>query len=338
MSPHLYIFGDPHFSAAHMWRIETGDKFLTWLENFSPEPDSIGIVLGDLSDSALNPGMVVKQLEQFADICSRKFKKTFILKGNHDEKLYQGVPHLSFEFFKLKSNITVLDTPAEVLNIEGYKILSLPFYSYRTDLPPLWDYYANLPDSISSQQYDLVIGHFADTSAPVFEHQVDITYLQTKITALGHIHTRSSAHYVGSLFPCKISEQTGKSRAVWELHKEGDKLKKKEIPLPSFCEYAFIDYPEALPETDPNKVIIWTVNNCDVESVAKEFYKGVHIRGVASAFQRRTDKNKVVSSDDFKISEPIEIFKEWVKESQTLVSRPAHSLIKKLLSVPVSTN
>lgn len=338
MYPHIYIFGDPHFSASRPWRLETGDIFLDWLETFTPEKNSIGIILGDLSDSALNPGKVIKQLEQFADICSRKFKKTFVLKGNHDEKLYQDTPHLSFEFFKLKNNITVLDTPAEVLDVEGYKILSLPFYSFRTDIPSLWEHYSHLPKNISSQQYDLIIGHFADTSAQVFERQVDISYLHTQITALGHIHTRVSQHYVGSLFPCKISEQGGKARAVWEIYKENDKIEKKEIVYPSFCEYSTIEYPNPIPPADPKKVTIWTVDNCDIEAVAKEFYKGAHIRGVVSSFQKKSDRTKVISSEDFKINEPLDIFKEWLKDSQTLVSRPAAALIKKLLTPTTSTN
>lgn len=337
----LYILGDIHFSASRPWRLPLGDAFLTWLRDLSyidSERDEL-LILGDLSDDAVNPGKVVRQLETLASICSEKFKATWILKGNHDEKLYKGSPQLSFEFLGLKNSFSILETPAEVVDLCGLKTLSLPFYNYRTDLPSLWEYYAALPEDISSQSFDLIIGHFANTSAAVFESQVNLTYLKSQLIALGHVHTRVSQDYLGSVFPCKISENSSPlPRAMWKVDKRGSKVVKEEILLPTFCEYKFATYPAPLPATSPNIVTIWTIANCEVEAIAKAHYPDAFIRGVASDFTRKTDKGVVASDSDFHIKDYCELFNNWIKESKANVSRPAAKLVKQLLSPAQNTS
>ena len=335
----LYILGDIHFSASRPWRLEMGDSFLNWLADVEVQPDSYLILLGDLSDSAVNPGKVISQLEKLAQIVSKKFKKTFILKGNHDEKVYQDEPHLSFEFLGLKPNIQILDTPADQITIGDFNVLALPHYSYRTDLPAFWDYYADLPAEIKDKEYDLTIGHFADSSAYVFDRQVNISYLKTKVLALGHIHTRENLHYTGSVYPCKISEEiTTHPRAMWHLTKRDGIVSRKEIPLPIFCSFKYWDYPKPLPEKIPGTSIVWTIKNCDIESVAKAHYKDAHIRGVASAFQPTRDKGTISSEEGFTALDPEQVFKDWLIESKSVLSRSTVALVKKLLTKPTKSS
>lgn len=326
----LFLLGDVHFSASRPWRLKMGDSFLQWFADLQVPPDSYLLLLGDLSDSAVNPGKVIAQLESLARIASEKFKKTFILKGNHDEKMYQEEPHLSFEFFKLKPSITVLETPAEQVTIGDLNVLALPYYSYQVDLPPYWEYYSNLPTNIRNTQYDIVAGHFADTSAYVFDKQVDIKYLKTTVTVLGHIHTRDSSNYIGSIYPCKISEETSTlPRSLWRICKDNNSVTKTEIPLPTFCSFKYWDYPKPLPPT--KEVTVWTINNCDSEAVVREHYKDAYIRGVASAFQKKEDRERVGSSETFAIEDPTQLFKEWLLDSKSILSRPAAGLLQKLL-------
>jgi len=329
----LYVLGDPHFSALQPWRLPLGDAFLSWLNTFEPEANSSLVVLGDYTDDAVNPGKVVKQLKQFVNITKQKFAHVYFMVGNHDLKLYKNKPHLSFEFVEFEG-ITILREPAQVLDIEGMHVLSLPHYNYRTDIPAMWEYYSNLPDDIKNQHYDLVFGHFTDTSAALFDHMTNISYLDVEHICLGHQHIRSSAHYTGSVFPCKISENDSpKPRAIWVFEKKNGKVHKKEIPLPLLGEYRAVEYPKPLPATKA-QIVIWTILGCESEKIAREYYGDIYIRGVGANFVKKNN-NLIVSDDTFVMNDPVEIFNEWIKTAKTPVARPVAGLVRKLLKPQV---
>jgi len=332
----LHILGDPHFSALQPWRLPLGDAFLSWFETYEASPNDDLLCLGDYTDDAVNPGKVVKQVKQFADIAKSKFNQVYFMVGNHDLKLYKNKPQLSFEFVE-REGVIILKDPAQVLDIQGLHILSLPHYNYRTDLPPMWDYYGNLPQEIRDDSFDLVCGHFSDNSVQLFDHTIDISYLHAKHIALGHQHIRISSHYTGSLFPCKISENDSpKPRAVWVYEKTGHLVTKKEVVMPRFGEYRAVEYPKPLPKVNAN-VTIYTILGCETEKIARDFYGDIYIRGVASNFVKKNN-NIVVSDDAFVIGDPIEIFTEWTKVAKTPVSRSVAGLVKKILApqIPVA--
>lgn len=248
----LYIFGDIHFSSLQPWRLPLGDAFLAWFESLQVPKGSSALFLGDYCDGALLPGNEIAQLNKLADISADKFDTVYLLVGNHDLKLIKDVPQLSFEFLGQKDNITILREPAEILNIQGLRILSLPHYNYRSDLPPMHEYYKDLPQSIRDQQYDIIVGHFSDASAMTFGNLVDLSYLKASHVVLGHEHIRSSSHYTGSIFPCKISENISpKPRAIWVFEKTANSsVIKKELELPCFGEYKVAEYPKPLPSSN----------------------------------------------------------------------------------------
>lgn len=351
VSGNVYIAGDPHFSASQPWRKPIGDRFLDWLENeFKPEPNSYFIGLGDNSDDAVNPGSVISQLERFATILQAKFKHSYMLVGNHDLKLYKYKPHLAFDFLDQKEGITILKDPAQILNIGGLKVLAMPHYNYRPEYPSMYDYYNNLPSNILNQEYDLMVGHFADETNPMIHDQyVKTKKIKAKHIALGHIHSRVSDHYLGSIAPFKVSEDDRDpnipARALWVLNKENDEVVKSEIPLPVICKYRFINYPDPLPDT-PEPVTVWTVNNCNVETVAKNYYQEasggqkIYIRGVVSKLMKK-DYNKVSTKSDSvtKITKQTDrqVLEDWLKESKIRVSRAVVKKLRNLLpeeSVP----
>ena len=333
----LHVLGDPHFSALQPWRLPLGDAFLSWFKTYAKpiakEQNSL-LCLGDYSDDAVNPGLVFKQLKEFADIAKANFGHVYFMVGNHDLKMYKGEPQLSFAFVEYEG-ITILKEPAEVLDVEGIRILSLPHYNYRTDIPSMWDYYAHLPKEISEQHYDLAVGHFSDTSAMLFDHLINIDYLNVDHIALGHQHIRSSPHYTGSLYPCKISENDSpQPRAVWVYEKANGKTTKKEVPMPRFGEYRAVEYPKSLP---PKKaeITIYTVLGCESEKIAREFYgKDIFIRGVAQNFVKKENNDLVVTDDTFVMEDPVGIFNEWMKGVKTPLSRPVVALVRKMLTPP----
>ena len=329
----LHILGDPHFSALQPWRLPLGDAFLSWFDSYAANKEDTLLVLGDYTDDAVNPGKVVDQLKHFVDICVHKFDKVYFMVGNHDLKLYKNKPQLSFEFVE-REGVIILREPGEVIEVEGIRILSLPHYNYRNDMPPMWDYYSNLPDAIRKQHFDLVCGHFSDSSVQLFDHTIDISYLDADYIVLGHQHTRSSAHYTGSLFPCKISENDSpRPRAVWIFDKKNGKTHKKEVPLPKFGEYRAVEYPKPLPPTSAN-VTIYTVLGCESEKIARDFYGEIYIRGVAANFVKKNN-NIIVSDDTFVMDNPITVFNEWIKTAKSPVSRPVAGLVRKMLAPPV---
>ena len=333
----LHILGDPHFSALQPWRLPLGDAFLKWFrayaEALSKEQNSL-LCLGDYSDDAVNPGLVFKQLKEFADIARENFDQVYFMVGNHDLKMYKNSPQLSFEFVAYEG-ITILREPAEVLEIEGMKILSLPHYNFRTDIPSMWQHYGDLPQSIRDQHFDLTVGHFSDNSAALFDHLIDISYLNTDHIALGHQHIRSSSHYTGSLYPCKISEsESPKPRAVWVYEKLGVKAKKTEVPLPVFGEYRALEYPKPLPP--PKAMItIYTVLGCESEKIAREFYGNIYIRGIAQNFVKKENNDIVVTDDTFVMDDPVEVLNEYVTSIKTPITRSVVALLRKMLAKPV---
>lgn len=330
MKQSIYLLGDLHLSASQPWSLPTGDAFLEWFDAFEPDPNSIFIALGDLTNDAVNPGAVIRQLERFINIAQSKFSHTYLLVGNHDLKLYKNQPQLAFDYAREKDGVTILEEPAEVLLIAGLKILSLPHYNYRDDVPPMGEYYEDLPEEIANQEYDLILGHFADTSAFTFAHNIDLTYLKTQLTCLGDIHSRISENYIGSVFACKISEnETPRPRAIWRVWKDGDTVEKEEIELPHFCDYRVVEYPNALPPTT-SPVTVWTVLGAENEVIAKNFYKDIYIRGVHLS-RKKKDKRTAASAEDFIIREPTEVFNDWLKEVREPVSRPVAKLIRDLL-------
>lgn len=329
MKQAIYLLGDLHLSASQPWSLPTGDAFLEWFESFKPDPNSVFIALGDLTNDAVNPGAVIRQLERFINIAQDKFAHTYLLVGNHDLKLFKNRPQLSFDYAREKENVTILEEPAEVLQIAGVKVLSLPHYNYRNDIPPMGEYYENLPEEIAEQSFDLVLGHFADTSAFTFAHNIDLTYLNTSLTCLGDIHSRISDNYIGSVFACKISENDSpRPRSIWKVWKD-DEVQKEEINLPHFCDYRVVEYPNPLP-TSTSPVTVWTVLGAENEVIAKQFYKDIYIRGVHLS-RKKKDKRTAASAEDFIIREPTEVFNDWLREVQEPVSRPVAKLIRDLL-------
>lgn len=336
MKQSIYLLGDLHLSASQPWSLPTGDAFLEWFEAFEPDPNSMFIALGDLTNDAVNPGAVIRQLERFINIAQSKFAHAYLLVGNHDLKLFKNRPQLAFDYAREKENVTILENPAEVLQIAGLKVLSLPHYNYRSDIPPMAEYYGSLPEDIAKQAYDLIIGHFADTSAFTFAHNIDLTYLSTQLTCLGDIHGRISDNYIGSVYACKISEnETPRPRAIWKVWKEDTVVQKEEINLPHFCDYRIVEYPSPLPaSTSP--VTVWTILGAENEVIAKNFYKDIYIRGVHLS-RKKKDRRTAVSAEDFIISEPTEIFNSWLQEVREPISRPVAKLIRDLLKTEKSS-
>lgn len=329
----LYLLGDVHFSADQPWRLPTGDLFLAWLDSVEIDDDSSLLLLGDYTDDSVNPGEVVRQLDHLFEIASRRFKHVYALVGNHDLKLFKNKPQLTIEYVSSKPNVTILREPAEIIEICGMRTLSLPHFNYRNDLPVMTEHYANLKGAEYEQEFDLCVGHFPDTSTPLFGHMIDLSYLPINLYCLGDIHTRVSDHYIGSCFACKTSEVTTPlPRGMWKVTKTGDKVVKEEIRMPIFCDFRVATYPEPLPNKNEEGVTVWTILGADTIGTAEEYYPDTFIRGVTLR-NKKVDKETVVSSVDFEIGTPLDIYQSWMKEVKKPIARNVNTTITNLLTV-----
>lgn len=334
----LHVLGDLHFSSLQEWRLPLGDVFLNWFSTYDPgskDREEL-LCLGDCTDSAILPGKEIAQLKRFVEIAKSKFKKVYLMVGNHDYKLYKNKPQLSFEFVE-QDGIIILREPAQVLDICGLHILSLPFYSHRLDLPAMGEYYSKLPDDYKQQHYDVIFGHFFDTSTTSFEQTIDISYLSSDYIALGHQHTRTSPHYIGSIFPSKVSENDSiEPRSVWVFEKKENHTIKKEVKMPCFGEYVTIDYPNPLPPSTAN-ISIYTVTGCNCESLARSLYgNDIFIRGIEMKNIKK-NKEETASDKNFVMEDPVKIFNEWIKDTKNPISRSTAALVRKMLTPPRAT-
>jgi hypothetical protein len=328
----IAFFGDVHFndSPSRPWITKTGYDFLDWYKDLPiNNEDNVAVFLGDLTENFLLSGTVYDMLHKLL-IDHSKWKKVYVLVGNHDLKkrgTEELTPYDAFEEFI--NNIEILRDPAQVLEIEGMKFLSLPHYNPRPDLPSMIKYYSDLPKEITDQEYDFAIGHFADDSAPMYGELANLDKIKAKNIILGHIHVKISDHYIGSVFPNSSKENDTVPRSVWMFD---DPDTKKEYVMPQFCEYHTIEFPKKLPKVKtPNP--IWTIYNCKSENEARDHY-GDDLGYVRKTFAY-TLNNKAKASNSYSLSDIEELnnitetVKSFIKENKQ-IPNPIQEKLKSL--------
>jgi hypothetical protein len=269
--PEIICFGDIHLSDDRPWMNKVGkavvDYICTLPENNS---DNVGLFLGDITERTSISGNVFNTILGLAHVL--KFKKTYILIGNHDIKFRNGGWTTPLLFLKddnkqLFKNIEIISEPYFFMQC-GVSILALPFKP-QFGASSIKDYEKinqGTEDLKNPTVIDLIVGHFADTSDPsVLDTLVNITHIKSKYRCLGHIH-KPSGNYIGSMIPNKVSE----GRVPRYIHAYGkDTFRKIELPI--FCDYYEVTYPEELPST-PALYPLWTVKNCkDKDSAVNKY-------------------------------------------------------------------
>lgn len=309
----IVILGDIHFTSRKKYFTDVCYYFLDWYLNWPTNNNNNSLILaGDLVDSHVNGGIVIDLLEKFINYS--RFKEIHIVVGNHDKKKQDGIDQLAYEFYRNKSNVHIYEELTEV-NIEGKKVLMLPYYLGNNKYgEPMNVAYSSLYKTHRGP-YDLVVGHFAGEDAS-FQGAVDcisnLDKLNTRRLCLGHIHTREANPnvYIGSIYAGRKNEND-LSRAAWVL--ENDEW--REEPLPLLTEFITFAYPNPLPKSEA-VFPIYTILNCNSESIARKKYGDINIRGViSSSYEIFTNKKDLdfefESIKDINIKE---LFTEFEKE------------------------
>lgn len=293
-----YIFGDVHFSVSEKWKEKVSNNIIKWFEKrFENEnQENYAIFLGDVVDNYINPGSVVLLVHKLFDLCSKKFKHTYVLTGNHDVDYFHNHSRENFlsilkdDSFK---NVTLIEEVGRY-EIDGSSYIMMPHLLQRYNIS-LTQYYSNY-DWEGMPFSDFALGHFVIKDEKVFSIMnkvgVDISAIPASQVICGHVHKRVLPNYPGSLYPCNPTEES-EDRVFFKI--QNGQVNEEKLPV--FLEYKSITYPEK-PEVETRgslKVLVYTVSGVATEEIAKNFYKDIYIKGI-------NIKEYLVSSDDVNVS------------------------------------
>lgn len=326
----LYIFGDIHLSAINPWNYDVGESFIKWFDLWCQEVERTDmgerniLWLGDITEKDVNPGDVIDQEYRIFSLCSKYFKHTYIVMGNHDLKLYKQKAQHSLKFLRNLPGVTVIEQPTE-LNLNNTSIRALPHV--RVEGVSLTDYYSNMK---FDTDVNLTVGHWCklNPNAPQMGG-VDVSNMRSRMFCLGHIHTRMEDCYTGSIFANKSTE-TG--TRVYKIFDNGNEV--RCVPLPNFLDYQIIHYPDD-PKINLNSSP-WTTVVYDVDGVnsiqqAKLQYPQYYIRGVVKKKIDTEVVHSAKSSEVFLYKSNIQAYNDWLKESKYPLSRGAAIMISDIL-------
>lgn len=323
----IAILGDIHFDSSKDYFIKVCNEFIKWFSEWKYNKNGNDLILaGDLVASSINGGIVIDFLERFYK--ASRFDSIYIIEGNHDRKFIEGEPQLAYEFFKNKENIKIYNRPCEE-NIQGLKVLLLPFFARDEEGRTMKDVYSSLYKTHKGP-YDLAVGHFCESKAGFkgAEDCIDnLEKLNAKKICLGHIHTREAdpSIYIGSIY-ARRKEEVDPTRAAWIY----DGTWKEDL-LPEFNTFCYVMYPEPLPETRAI-VPIYTILNCSSEKSARRVYKDIFIRKCTPSKIEEPQRKKCYFDSEVSIKIDIEdLFKAFCDAQKPPLSPETISTCKALL-------
>jgi len=318
----IVSIGDTQIDNARPWSSAISKEVVNFIIN-SPhnKPENTAVFLGDLVEKSKVSGEVFDYLMQI--FVGLKYKKAYILVGNHDGQLWDGKVDLVYDFLKNPEVASKITTPIEVvygakaIEIDGIKTLFLS-HIFNDGKQSLKDY-EKLPAELSEPSYDVIFGHFQKTSLGLPGESIDVSYLKTKYSCYGHIHNPSD-DYQGSLVPNSVSEGQHKHQIRLYLKNRGVVVQTIEELEVELADYYSVTFPNSLPEVTA-KVPIWTIDNCKDIQTAKAFYGDIFIRKTIynselniEELQRLTEKLKKKGK-----ASTLEMFEEFVSQSKLTV-------------------
>ncbi len=269
----IVCLGDLHIDDSRPWGMKVSEDVVDFIiKHPYNNPENDFILLGDITDKPFVHGSITKLLHTLFQ--GLKYKNTYICMGNHEGKVRNGIVATTYDFIEepdfnktLTSKVRIVKK-LEAISIEGLNTLFLP-HIYATESTSLKDY-ENLPESVTNIEYDLIVGHITDSRLGFpSTDKVDISKLKSKNVIMGHIHSGEylDRGYIGSVVPNNTAE-TSFPRYIVTIDK--GIISKEE--LPKLLEYKEVTYPEYLTRTKA-KTVVWTVNNCTDEEMARSHYK-----------------------------------------------------------------
>lgn len=325
MNKKLYCLGDLHINFNHDWDDELFNNFLNWFISidFGPKDDCELIQLGDVTDKSANRGKVIEFVTKFFIEAQKKFKKIYILGGNHCGSLRNNEYQYSTQFLSYFENIVTIYDEMIFLTENGFKVLALPYK--RVNGKTLDDYYSyDLPKEYYTTKIDLICGHVALKEKGNFFGGIEVNkFKNAKNYIFGHIHTRFGQfkdYYTGSVLPNKIDEvKTEFPRIIKCIGGE-------DIEIPDFIKYDTLLFGEEANIND-NLIHIFTITNCKNINQAKQQYPNLYIKGVEKIIN-----NTTISSGEKKIlfQSPFEALSLMLDETGITIKRKTMNILTEL--------
>lgn len=312
----ILAIGDLHLSDSRPWSYDVSKRLVDWISNAEwNNPKHVAVFLGDITeDTFLSGRLFYLMLDLFNNM---RFKKTYVLVGNHDLREDKN-NHLSltYEFlrdqrFNGDGHVQIIDKPIEIGEEQMY-FLALPWLHSDGRLS-VADY-SKLKSDIN---FDILFGHFQESTIKLPGDHVDIEQIKTKYHCFGHIHNPSQ-RYIGAAIPNKWDEAGFIRSFRWyEKSDTGHNVMEVIYPIPVFTDYYAVTFPEPLPQV-PAQVPVWTVFNCKDEATARQQYGNIYIR---KAIYDVTMDTEAFSSLNASMSNKSgisvkQMFQEWINKAE----------------------
>lgn len=264
----LINIGDLHLTFKEPF-IYAGEDFFKWLSESEYNSSANYLHLaGDITDESATLGEVNYIISDFL-LNKSKFKLVFVEEGNHtiirkEDGRFSSV----IKFLESFNNVKVIKQ-VEKIKLENTSFLCLPFYrSGMFNLPPMKEYYQDLPKEFADDTYDYIFGHYNDETETMYGDFIDTSYLKGN-RRLGHIHISKSKNYVQTPWNTRFTEK-GKKSCIDVID-----LITKELTLVEvlkLIDYYDVVYPNPMQENVDAKYPIWDIYNSPDEETSKLFY------------------------------------------------------------------
>jgi len=297
----IIYLGDLHFRFVEPF-LTAQKMFSKWFKDqeFNNSNNYL-IQLGDVFDSSSNSGEVNKLAFSFFEELS--FKKSFICKGNHDEKIDDATKILD----KL-SNLEIVRIP-KVVDIEDQRILFLPhYYSTKTGLPIMREYYSSLPNELTTNINEIV--YHIDDETNGFSKDYDFSYIKCDRRTGGHLHVNDGGNFVGTPVINRYDERE-KDSFIKTYDLETKEI--EYIEVPRFLDYYDLDYEKELEESYDSEIQIFNIFNSPFNDAYKTKFENLFVR--QETLKEFSESIEIGSSDE-KIDTNI-LIKQFFKENKT---------------------
>lgn len=260
------------FNSEQTTFISTGD----WYHTAIPSPEEIDIVEKFFNDS--------------------KFKKMYILAGNHDfstsEKVYSILP--------LRNNprIEIITEPC-VKNIDGQKVVFLPFMK---NVKYMKETYENLSDEYKNADY--IVYHFDDES--VSSKGINLSYLSAKYRVGGHNHLPRENYELCVPIIGKYDERGQQPTLLFVNATNSREI----INIPVFVDYFDVQYGDDPINTDV-QFPIYNIIGAPSKSQGEKLYEKYNIHEVKVVNKKKREIKKEGGSS---CKTPLEFFSEYITE------------------------
>lgn len=294
-----YANGMP-FLEAHRYYI---DWFLKQEWN---NEDNIFFSLGDFFHKPYPEPAVYDEAMRWLSGC--KFKKIYILIGNHDFK--RSLNAYSVDPFQNDPRVEIIYEPQKI-DFGKVSALCMP-HIFRTKENELSmdAYYSQFIESYEGEQ-DYLFYHFEDETASFSGKGIDLTSLSGKRCG-GHIHTVNNQNYYLNMPVNSRFDERGQDNSLMMLDMETKE--ETEISVPKTIDYYVVNYPDPLPEVDA-QFPIWDFENCNLKKKELyEMYGRIPIRKVKGTLEK-TNSEKYENKMEEKKSWP-ELLDEFGQEKK----------------------